>query len=122
MVRRERVDVDQADDGVVAGGRLGHDHPAVGVGDEQDRCPDRRDDVTHVGGVAGEVAQRVGDGDDAAVVTVVAGDDDRAWRWSRSITGFQLADSAKAPWTRTMVGWFSDMDCCFLWKGRFNGR
>ena len=78
VVGRERVDVDQADDGVVAGGGLGHDHPAVGVGDEQDRCADRGDDVTHVGGVTGEVAQRVGDGDDTAVVAVVAGDDDGA--------------------------------------------
>jgi hypothetical protein len=28
---------------------------------------------------------------------------------SRSMTGFQLADSAKAPWTRAMVGLLSDL-------------
>jgi hypothetical protein len=32
--------------------------------------------------------------------------------WSCSMTGFQLADSAKAPWTRTMVGRSVDLVGC----------
>ena len=64
MVGSERVDVHERDDGVIVGGGLGNDHAAVGMGHEHDRSFDRAKDVAHVGGVAGEIAERVGDGDD----------------------------------------------------------
>ena len=64
MARGRTRDVHEADDGVVAGRGLGDHHAAVGVADEHDGPADRRDHVAHVGGVAGDAAQGVGDGDD----------------------------------------------------------
>ena len=64
VLGREPVHVHESDHGVVVCRGLGDHHAAVGVGDEHDGLADAADDVAHVGGVAGEAAQRVGRGDD----------------------------------------------------------
>ena len=66
VLGREPVHVHESDHGVVVRRGLGDHHAAVGVGDEHDGLADAADHVAHVGGVAGEAAQRVGGGDDVA--------------------------------------------------------
>lgn len=74
-VRGERRDVDQRAHGLQARRRLGDHHAAVGVADEDDRPADALDHVAHVGGVPGQSAQRVGDGDGGQAAAVQARDD-----------------------------------------------
>ena len=92
-IGREAVDVDESDDLAGVRGDVRDHGAAVGVGDEHDRPVDGADEVADGGGVGGQTSQRVGGGDHR-----VAG------VGSGSMTLFQLADSANAPWTRTMVG------------------
>ncbi len=77
---------------------IAHDRAAVGVGDEQDRPLDRADEVADGGGIGGEAAQRIGRGADVMAVG-----------HERIDHAAQLANSAKAPWTRTIVCDMTDL-------------
>ena len=92
-LRSEGRDVDEAGDLAGVGVDVRDHHAAVGVADEEHRALDDADDVADGGGVGGDAAQRVGGRDDAWPASC-----------SGSTTPSQLADSAKAPWTSTIVG------------------
>jgi hypothetical protein len=63
LVAQPAVEVDQRLDLVVADGGHGDDVAAVGVAHEHDRTGHARQELGQVGGIAGEVAEGVGEAD-----------------------------------------------------------
>ena len=93
FVGSEPGDVDQADH-VVSRAGGGDDRAAVGVADEQDRPVDLLDNALEVLAVAAaQTAQRVRRSDDGDL-----------FAHKFVVRARRLDASAKAPWTRTMVG------------------
>jgi hypothetical protein len=93
LVAHPAIEVDQRLHLVVADGGHGDDVAAVGVADEHDRTGHTLEELGQVGGVAGEIAERVGEADGAEASALEGAE-----------FGVVAGGVGQAPWTNTIVG------------------